>query len=112
MLGLPEAVRIGSFASEFGDVRRSPETIEGVSELCYSKGISLPFGALGCESFWQMKQPAYRHIIKCVTNTVSGSGVSPCDVNYIVFSTVDAECLDAKAVQAILEHVGLVDCVP
>lgn len=109
-----EYLRIGSFASKFGDRERVPESIEGFDEICSARGLNLSLLSMGCGTFWQMTEPIESYITKCVSETLSASGVAAKCLNHIVFATVDKSVryLDQDFARNILDYLGLVNCVP
>jgi 3-oxoacyl-[acyl-carrier-protein] synthase-3 len=108
MLTHAEHLSIGSFACKFGNRERLPESIEGFDEICAARGLNLSLSSMGCETFWQMTEPVESFITKCVSETLSASGVAAKSVSHIVFTTVDKNLrrLEQDFARSILNYLG------
>jgi 3-oxoacyl-[acyl-carrier-protein] synthase-3 len=106
-------LRIGAFANECGERRRTVGSIDGFATTCASLGLK-NFAALGCQEFWQMTQPVESYVAACVTRTLKDAGVSPQGVDYLILATADqnVSALTGTTVQKILGAVGLTKCTP
>jgi len=109
-----EKIKIGAFACEYGDLKRSPESIEDFTNLCSSLKIDSHFNLLGCGSFWQMTKPVEFYIARSIEKTLAESNIAADRVDRIVFSTTDSVMQDINTQLAahILEKLNLVNCVP
>jgi 3-oxoacyl-[acyl-carrier-protein] synthase III len=109
-----DRVGLNSFACEFGDRRRTPDSIEGHAEACSAKGLALSLADLGCGTFWQLGWPIEPYVIRCVSATLLASRVPPTAVNHIVFATMDKNLcqLGELFTRTVLGDLGLVNCVP
>ena len=109
-----QRMRLGSFACEFGDRERAPESIEGIAAICAARGLTGSLATMGCGMFWQMTRPIESYITRCVSDTIAASGVPATAISHIVFSTMDdgLRRLERNFVRTILRELGLVNCIP
>lgn len=107
-------VVLGGFACQFGDRERTPDSIEGIQEICQAQGVGLSLTAMGCKTFWQMTRPIESYVVRCVQDTIAASGVAPADVDHVVFSTMDKHLrhLGQDFARDVLAETGLVHCMP
>jgi len=107
-------VRLSSFACEFGDRERAPESIEGLAAMCAARGLTLGLPAMGCGTFWQMTGPLEPYILRCVSRTLASSGVPADAVGHLVFSTMDSTLrhVNPDLAREVLTGLGLVRCLP
>jgi 3-oxoacyl-[acyl-carrier-protein] synthase-3 len=105
---------LGSFACQFGELERTPETIEGLASICSAQKIGLNLGAMGCGTFWQMTKPLESYVAQCVAQTIAASNVAKDSIDRIIFSTTDqgVRHVDDKFTRGILDQAGLVKCLP
>jgi 3-oxoacyl-[acyl-carrier-protein] synthase III len=109
-----EDVSIGSFACAFGDLECRPENIPDFESLWSAASPGTEFASMGCATFRKMSRPAEEYIIDAVRQTLRDSGVSPAEVNHIVFATSDPTLalLPLDLSIRVFDAVGLADCVP
>jgi 3-oxoacyl-[acyl-carrier-protein] synthase III len=106
-------VIISAFASVFGEERLA-ESIEGFQEQCEKEGLVLGMSMMGCESFTEIKQPMEEAVMECIQKTIQTSGILPEEVDKLILTTIDRNLkhLDANFIKAILDPIGLKNCVP
>ena len=110
-----DEVGIGAFASAFGDQECKPENIPDFDALW--RAVSPPgadFATMGCTTYRRMSGPITEYVVDAVRRSLQSAGVSPADVDHIVFATSDPALgrLPAEFAIDVLGAVGLEDCVP
>jgi 3-oxoacyl-[acyl-carrier-protein] synthase-3 len=111
---MPDGVRIGSFARDFGEVEAKPEQISGFDERWAEVAAGSSFAMMGCETFRKMDAPVVDHLVRCLHRSLELAGVDPAHVDHLVLSTKEL-CLpavDGAFVTDVLDRVGLVNCTP
>jgi 3-oxoacyl-[acyl-carrier-protein] synthase-3 len=105
-------VGIGSFACAFGDVEAKPENIPDFDAIWQTVSFGTAFADMGCTTFRKMSAPAENYVVEAARRSLQG--VSPAEVDHIVFATSDPIIgfLPPDFAARVLLALRLANCVP